>query len=138
MVKVQAVETDGITASLDRAVDSPLWDRVHRTCLGCGVCTYLCPTCHCFVISDTKRGARGERVRCWDACQYPAFTLEASGHNPRPTPRERLRHRMLHKFSYFPKDFGKHACVGCGRCVEHCPVNLDLREVIAAVRGEAG
>ena len=132
--QVAAVDVSGIKEKLDGIFDSPLWDQIQQTCLGCGACTYLCPTCHCFTIFDDRIHSTGERIRCWDSCQYPAFTLEASGHNPRVSGRERMRQRIMHKFNYFGKNFGEEACVGCGRCVENCPVNLDLREVVAKVK----
>ena len=38
----------------------------------------------------------------------------------------------MHKLKYFVDkyDVGV-ACVGCGRCVQQCPVNIDIREVFA-------
>ena len=70
-------------------------------------------------------------------CQYPAFTLEASGHNPRTSSRERMRQRIMHKFSYYVKNFDEVACVGCGRCIENCPINLDLREIVTIIKEES-
>ncbi len=107
-----------------------MWGDLTETCLGCGVCTYLCPTCHCFDICDEAATAAGERIRVWDSCQFPLFTQEASGANPRPSGKERFRQRIMHKFSYLPKERDMAGCVGCGRCVAECPVNLDIREVL--------
>ncbi|MEW6227365.1 MAG: 4Fe-4S dicluster domain-containing protein [Bacillota bacterium] len=112
------------------AFADPAWEDVYRKCLGCAVCTYLCPTCHCFDIGDEAVDVRGERVRNWDSCMFPLFTLHASGHNPRPSRKERFRQRIMHKFNYFVENNGCVACVGCGRCVENCPVNLDVRKVL--------
>ncbi|MFH1007307.1 MAG: 4Fe-4S dicluster domain-containing protein [Candidatus Latescibacterota bacterium] len=106
--------------------EDPLWDELYEKCLGCGACTYLCPTCHCFDITDQC----GERIRSWDTCQFPLFTRHASGHNPRTSGRERVRQRIMHKFSYCPENFGETFCVGCGRCVRFCPVNLDIRSAV--------
>jgi len=72
-------------------------------------------------------------VRNWDSCMFPLYTLEASGHNPRPSGRERWRQRLMHKFGYFVANYGQFLCTGCGRCVIDCPVNLDIRKVIADV-----
>jgi ferredoxin len=123
----------GIKEILDGMFDDPFWDEVHLKCLGCGVCTYLCPTCHCFDIVDEGSSSRGQRVRNWDTCQFALFTHHTSGHNPRPSGKQRMRQRIMHKFNYFVENQGEIACVGCGRCVRECPVNLDIRAVLEAV-----
>jgi sulfhydrogenase subunit beta (sulfur reductase) len=113
--------------------DSPYWDLAHETCIKCGTCTFLCPTCSCFDIQDEERRKSGLRGRNWDSCMFPLATVHASGHNPRPTGRERFRQRFMHKLKYFQDDFDMVMCVGCGRCIQYCPVNIDIREVIAAL-----
>lgn len=127
------VETEGLGDRLMGMYDDPFWDALHQKCLGCGVCTYLCPTCHCFDVLDEGGEQRGRRVRIWDTCQSALFTLHASGHNPRPSGRERMRQRIMHKFRYFVDNCGEIACVGCGRCIRNCPVNMDLREVLSGI-----
>ncbi len=113
----------------------PLWEETAARCLNCGICTYLCPTCYCFDLLDETQGRDGVRFRIWDSCMYPLYTLHASGHNPRPTKTERLRQRFMHKLKYFPDRHGtKVSCVGCGRCIVHCPVNIDIREVAARMK----
>jgi ferredoxin len=125
-----AVPVEGIDRRSDLMTESPFWDRMHEKCIGCGVCTLLCPTCHCFDIVDEALTNKGQRVRNWDSCLFPLYSQETSGHNPRPTGRERTRQRLMHKFNYFPKNFGRIACVGCGRCILYCPVNFDIRQAI--------
>ena len=120
-----------VKEKLDRNFNSPFWDGIHKKCLACGTCTFLCPTCHCFDISDEMKYDDGRRLRNWDSCMFPLFTKETSGHNPRPTQKERWRQRVMHKFSYYPENFGAIACVGCGRCVQSCPVNIDIRKIVA-------
>lgn len=110
-----------------------LWEEISSTCLGCASCTYHCPTCYCFDIFDINYGPVGKRVRAYDSCMFNQYTLEASGHNPRPTLKERWRQRFLHKFSYIPYLFGILGCTGCGRCIEVCPSEIDIREVIKHV-----
>jgi formate hydrogenlyase subunit 6/NADH:ubiquinone oxidoreductase subunit I len=125
-----SIPIDGIEKRLDLMTESAFWDRVHEPCVGCRICTYLCPTCHCFDIVDEGNSQKGQRVRNWDSCLSPLYSLETSGHNPRPTGRERTRQRLMHKFNYYPKTFGQVACVGCGRCILYCPVHFDIRKAI--------
>ncbi|MCX7634949.1 MAG: 4Fe-4S dicluster domain-containing protein [Syntrophales bacterium] len=125
--KIPAAE---IKAKIEAHFHSNFWDGIHKKCLACGTCTFLCPTCHCFDISDEVKYDDGRRLRNWDSCMFPLFTKETSGHNPRPTQKERWRQRVMHKFSYYPENFGAIACVGCGRCVMYCPVNIDIRKIV--------
>jgi len=124
---------DKIKVFLDRNFEHPFWDTIHQRCLKCGTCTYLCPTCHCFDINDETKKTNGVRLRNWDSCMYPTFTQMASGHNPRPTQKERWRQRVMHKFKYYVDNFGAISCVGCGRCVILCPVNIDIRKIITEI-----
>jgi sulfhydrogenase subunit beta (sulfur reductase) len=124
---------NGLQERIDRFKAS-YWESLHKTCLGCGICTYFCPTCHCFDITDDCANSPGRRIRTWDSCMFPSFTLHASGHNPRPTLKERMRQRIMHKFSYSVKNHGRPFCVGCGRCIAQCPVNIDIRHVLAHVQ----
>jgi ferredoxin len=128
--QIAHVRAEDTARRLSEAYKSPVWDVVSQKCLGCGTCSFLCPTCHCFDVTDDVRRGAGRRVRTWDCCAYPLFTLHASGHNPRPAPRERWRQRIMHKFRYAVENFDAVFCVGCGRCVRNCPVSLDLRTVL--------
>jgi len=127
------LKIDALKEKLDRMFDDPIWDLLTEKCLSCGVCTYLCPTCYCFDIVDETVDSGGKRLRIWDSCQFPLFTLQASGENPRATNKERYRQRIMHKFSYLIDNNGQIGCVGCGRCVTECPVNLDIRQVLTAI-----
>lgn len=116
--------------------DLPLWDRVMESCLNCGTCTFVCPTCHCFDIQDETKGEDGRRVRNWDYCMSWLFTMHGTGHNPRGAKKDRVRQRFMHKFKYIPvKRGGEVGCVGCGRCVQLCPVNIDVRAVVNQMNG---
>ena len=113
--------------------NSKIWDKVSEPCVGCGTCTYVCPTCMCFDVRDfaTSNGVR--QIRCWDSCMYNDFTQMAA-ENPRHTQKERSRQRFMHKLMYYPMAHdGMFSCVGCGRCVESCPVNMNIVKVIKAV-----
>ncbi|MFC1485339.1 4Fe-4S dicluster domain-containing protein, partial [bacterium] len=111
------------------------FEKVAFKCLECGICSFLCPTCHCFTIDDTKCKNDGYRMRCWDYCLNPDFTLMAGGHNPRETKTSRIRQRFLHKAFYFKEREDLLGCVGCGRCLVKCPVAMDISEALKHIRG---
>ena len=116
-----------------RLFDSPLWAELSQSCLGCGTCTFVCPTCQCYDIRDYDTGHGIQRYRCWDSCMYSDFTKMAHG-NPRTSQVERFRQRFMHKLVYFPaNNDGVYSCVGCGRCLNKCPVNLNIVKVIKAM-----
>ncbi len=41
--------------------DDPIFAETSLRCVGCGACTYTCPTCHCFDIVDEGGAAKGQR-----------------------------------------------------------------------------
>ncbi|MGI6711651.1 MAG: 4Fe-4S dicluster domain-containing protein [Bacillota bacterium] len=120
------VDMAGVQEKLAKLFESPIWKEVSQKCIGCGTCTYLCPTCYCFDIDGRKDGNEGYKFRCWDSCMFSEYTRMAGGHNPRPSKKERIRNRYLHKLEYFNERYGKNLCVGCGRCLIKCPVNMDI------------
>ncbi len=125
--------TDAAARIARRFTDNAFWTRETVKCLSCGACTYLCPTCQCFTITDEGSQLDGRRLRSWDSCMTPLFTLETSGHNPRMDKWQRMRNRVSHKFSFYPERYnGFFSCVGCGRCVVSCPVSLDIRHMVTA------
>ena len=114
---------------LAQAFEHGDWKHLVSTCIGCGVCTYLCPTCHCFDIQDEGGTARGRRLRTWDHCTGRTFT-QMPAHQPRDRQYKRYRQRLLHKFSYYPERFGPLLCTGCGRCITQCPVKINIKELV--------
>ena len=113
--------------------ETQVWEELSKTCLGCGTCTYVCPTCHCYDIRDYAVKDKVERYRCWDSCMFSDFTNMAGG-NPRTTRLARFRQRYMHKLVYFPaNNEGAYACVGCGRCLQKCPVSLNIVKVAKAL-----
>ena len=126
----RTLDTEGIPEKLPSLYDHPFWEEFSDRCLSCGICTFLCPTCHCFDIQDETEVFNGRRARMWDTCMFPEYSLHTSGHNPRPTRKERTRNRISHKYSYFPEKFDVIACVGCGRCINYCPVNIDILDIL--------
>ncbi|OGO03249.1 MAG: hypothetical protein A2Y72_02730 [Chloroflexi bacterium RBG_13_53_26] len=132
--KTAAVPSEGVVQKMRQAFDSAYWSRVADRCIHCNVCAYVCPTCYCFDVRDYTDKGRTERVRSWESCQSPGFTKIAGGHDPRANKGARMRQRFGHKLLYFPEQFGPLHCVGCGRCVRSCPVNIDIREIIEDVQ----
>ena len=115
---------------------SEKWKELSSHCLGCGACTFVCPTCQCFDIEDFQNGNTIERYRCWDSCMYHDFTLMAAG-TPRKTQLERFRQRFMHKLVYYPKAHdGLYSCVGCGRCLRKCPIHMNIAKVMQALKEE--
>jgi sulfhydrogenase subunit beta (sulfur reductase) len=93
----------------------------------------VCPSCYCFNITDEMVEGTGERIRTWDNCFNPSYTLETSGHNPRAIKSNRFRNRFSHKFWYYPEKYDSLLCSGCGRCVSNCPTRIDIREVLGVM-----
>ena len=112
------------------------WAELSHACLGCGACTFVCPTCQCYDVRDYDTGHGIQRYRCWDSCMYKDFTLMASG-SSRPTQLQRFRQRFMHKLKYFPdNNGGTYMCVGCGRCVSKCPISMNIAKVMKSFGGE--
>ncbi len=109
--------------------NSDVWGELSESCLGCGTCTFICPTCQCYDVQDFDNGREVRRFRCWDSCMYSDFTMMAHGTN-RPTQKERFRQRFMHKLVYYPNNNdGVFGCVGCGRCLQKCPIHMNIVKV---------
>jgi ferredoxin len=131
---------------LKKHFESKVWEEEAEPCVECAACTQVCPTCYCFLLIDettsnqldllTTKGTSYQKVRVWDACQYPMFARVAGGANPRKRRLERLRHRYAHKFDYFVDNFNILACTGCGRCIEACLGKIDMRKVFKRLSEE--
>ncbi|MDE5945804.1 MAG: 4Fe-4S dicluster domain-containing protein [Oscillospiraceae bacterium] len=120
---------------LNELFNSPKWAELSESCLGCGTCTFVCPTCQCYDIKDFDCGNGVKRFRCWDSCMYSDFTRMAHG-NSRNSQLERFRQRFMHKLVYFPaNNDGEFGCVGCGRCLAKCPISMNIVKVMKALEG---
>ena len=125
----------GKTAEL---FNDPAWDELSSSCLGCGTCTFVCPTCQCYDIKDFNTGNGVIRYRCWDSCMYSDFTRMAHGNN-RNSQKERFRQRFMHKLVYYPENNdGIFSCVGCGRCLAKCPISMNIVKVMKKIGGKKG
>ena len=113
----------------------PEWKTLSESCLGCGTCTFVCPTCQCYDVKDYNTGNGILRFRCWDSCMYSDFTKMAHGNN-RLSQVERFRQRFMHKLVYFPENNeGIFGCVGCGRCLAKCPISMNIVKVMKTIGG---
>ena len=119
--------SEPVRRALAESHDSRRWREVAETCLACGNCTSVCPTCFCTTINDIGdlTGNRVERQRNWESC----FSLEFSrlgGSSVRSSVASRYRQWMTHKLGTWHDQFDETGCVGCGRCTTWCPVGIDF------------
>ena len=116
-------------------LDSPVWSRYAGRCKECAACLAVCPTCHCFLLYDQKVDDSFERVRIWDFCYHRGYARVAGGPNARPIGKDRFKNKYIDKFDFSMANFGVYACTGCGRCVDACLANIDMRQVIKDLEG---
>ena len=116
------------------------WLKLAVACVECGGCSYVCPTCHCFLLYDQiveGKVALNERIKAWDSCFFGSFARMAGVGGMKATPRpelpRRFENRVRHKFEWFKENIGRIGCVGCGRCSEVCLGGRDMREVIKEI-----
>ena|SRR3989338_4327420 len=113
-------------------VKQSIWDDMGLRCVVCSGCVTLCPTCSCFSTMDRLNGDRGVRLRYCDGCVYAGFTRMAGGSTPFPTHKDHIRRFFEHKLNIDIERYGRPSCVGCARCIESCPGNIDIRKFIEA------
>lgn len=115
--------------------DKEIWEELGKICLGCGVCTYVCPLCYCFLMNDKVAidNKTCSRLRQWDACTLPDFAKVSGGHDFHPTIKERYYNWFYHKFVRGYKEYGKSQCVACGRCKKYCPAKIDIETWITKI-----
>lgn len=117
----------------DTFVPEEIYKRIGKRCIWCGGCIYVCPTCTCFNVFDNTEGKEGERIRNWDACIFEGYTRETSGHNPRKEKWLRTARRYEHKLKFDYQVTGMSGCIGCGRCLSSCPVNIGMPKFIQEI-----
>lgn len=119
--------------------DADFWDVLGDRCLSCGQCTMVCPSCNCFNLVDElliSKGTKGRKKRYWDSCMFENYSVVAGGENFRETKGDRVRLWYTHKLKGFNGQFGKYACVGCGRCIDTCPVDINVKSVMEHIHGQ--
>jgi sulfhydrogenase subunit beta (sulfur reductase) len=114
--------------------DHPEWEKIAQTCLSCGNCTAVCPTCFCYREESipSLNMIDSTQTRSWDSC----FTTHHSyihGVFVRPERTHRYRQWLTHKFGSWQSQFGRTGCTGCGRCSTYCPVGIDPTKILKAI-----
>ncbi|HIH38316.1 4Fe-4S dicluster domain-containing protein [Candidatus Woesearchaeota archaeon] len=117
---------------LGKHYSSKAWDSLVKKCISCAACTTLCPTCYCHEIKDDVPVSLKEvqRKRTWSSCQLKEFSGVAGNYTFRESRSSRFKHRIFHQLQYFREKHGVDLCVGCGRCIKHCPPRIDFIKVI--------
>jgi len=131
---------EDLPSLIETKYDSPVWKDACASCVGCCACTNICPSCHCFLLTETLPvGATGDgefmTVRTWDSCQSTGFARVAGGANPRKELPKIFANRFYCKLQYKPRNYGIFACTGCGRCFEACQGKIDMRQVLTQLFG---
>ncbi len=116
----------------------PLWEKLGTACLACGSCTNVCPTCNCYNVTDNPvlNEEKSIITRQWDACTLESYSEVAGGENFREKRSDRLKLWYTHKLQAYVSKYGKPACVGCGRCLVTCPVDINVKTVGDALEGK--
>ena len=135
-VRDNVIDNPGLQNKKINGENKGIWREEAKKCLSCSSCTTVCPTCSCFEMSDDIdfEADSGTRRRDWSSCQLLDFTEVAGGHVFRQERASRLKQRVLHKFKYFKERFGVQMCVGCGRCIEACPTNIDIHKIVKKLK----
>ncbi len=119
--------------------DAAVWAEEAQRCLSCGACSAVCPTCYCFDMLDVAAlDGSVSRQRVWDNCFFAEHGKVAGDYDFRPGRANRLRFRMEHKRLGFGALRGQNSCVGCGRCRQVCPVDIDLDRIVESLDTEGG
>ncbi len=137
MSKIRSANLDELYQKITSIFDSSLWDEYGKRCLACGKCNFTCPTCRCFDVYDELDLTlkKGKRTRKWDSCHFLSFTQVAGGEIFRKERTSRVKQRIYDKYCYPVDEFGSIFCVGCGRCIQVCPAEIDVREILKKIIG---
>ncbi len=135
-VRVPPPETLTTAIREGNLFDHPMWEDYAQRCIACGRCNTHCVTCSCFSTFDApneESPGRAIRRRVWASCHIDRFTDMAGGHTFRKDYGSRMRFKTMHKIYDYHLRFGKHMCVGCGRCDDHCPEYISFSTCIRRV-----
>ena len=114
------------TGKFVKKAGEAIWKKYSSSCVSCGACATICPTCSCFLLIDKMNF---EKVKQLDACQYPGFERVAGGEDALFGLHHRFRNRYMCKYVWKPEKFKSPACTGCGRCIEACIGKINKNEL---------
>lgn len=117
--------------------DNPIWGELAEDCVECGACNLSCPTCHCFQLYETEEGSSVNRNKVWDSCNFKGYSRVAGGANPMESLESRVKNRFYDKFDRMDENYGFSGCTGCGRCIDGCMGEIDMRDVLKEVAVES-
>lgn len=120
-----------ITGELIAQSSENIWKKYSETCVSCGACSAICPTCSCFLFIERPEF---EKVRSLDTCQYPGFERVAAGEDPLRPLEKRFRNRYMCKYVWKPQKFHSKACTGCGRCIEACIGKINKNDLFRELK----
>jgi len=129
-----------------RNIENKIWKVLTKDCVECSSCNFICPTCSCFLLLDQKsprhsgrdkEDDNNERYKVWDACLKAGYQKVAGGSNPRGRLSQRLQNRYHCKFDYSYDRLNRYTCVGCGRCIDGCAGNIDMRKIFVELEKQA-
>jgi ferredoxin len=125
------VNPEKLVELMNKEFNNKVWEKEANRCISCAACTIVCPTCYCYDVKDVNdtNGKEGARIRKWNFCMLFNFTKVAGDNVFREDRTERLKQFVCHKLCYFKETNNVFLCVGCGRCIQSCIVNIDLTEI---------
>jgi sulfhydrogenase subunit beta (sulfur reductase) len=126
-----------LSATHKASLTSDVWKTLTKDCVECSACNFICPTCSCFLLFEEAKEKNNERYKVWDACLKSSYAKVAGGTNPRGRLHERLQNRYHCKFDYSFDRLNRYTCVGCGRCIDGCAGNIDMRNIFMELEKRA-
>ncbi len=132
--KSEEFDQEKITRVINnREKNEDFWEGIAKNCFGCGACSAVCPLCFCTRL-EAFSNIDGESEQClaWDTCFAKKFSEIQNDFDLRPENVDRLYNWYHHKFVRSSKT-GSFLCTGCGRCIEACPANLNVKNIISAL-----
>ncbi|MCX8158466.1 MAG: 4Fe-4S dicluster domain-containing protein [Candidatus Diapherotrites archaeon] len=134
------INVEKIEELLEKNFESKVWQEEAERCLNCTSCTQVCPSCYCFYVKDELGfdDKKSRRLKCLDSCFLDRFSRISRDFVFRKSNKAKLRQFVCHNFYYSLVRNKMIKCVGCGRCIDVCPVKINIVEIIKKIRGYDG